>query len=596
MKLLKKIVALFVFTTIIVWMPAQGFALAASERSYMASRIIKSKINLEKNFSNGKQYRRAIDTLIENKKDDKAYLEMLITKLTNKSEELSVSNEKDTEKVLYVIDYIIAKANLRLAEIWEEILIKKQEEIETPTTSDSEEEIVQQEVLKMQSHMVSMSEDMLNIFTQYASAEETWDFELIFNAQEETMWNFMSNFKFSNYTSKQDYFDSQFSSDIEGNIEYSINSEELKLEFDAFVDFITKDTNIYFLLDDFKSNLDTDDQSIKDYIEYIEEIAQQTKHIKFSGGEYWEVGAEELRALINRWWDLEKYKTLLQTPMFTSYKKEWNKYFLIPTEEFCSEAKKLFGWILGNIGEAWCSQSQYQDMLDEFSADTDIYMTIDSDISTIHIEEKEWDSYIQLGFSDEGIESILWDIVVKSAYTSSNTNFEYTAWEKAYIGIQTPYGNTIFDGTLNSDNSIKSFDMDMNFWEDFTMTMDLLNEKLVGSMKASQGWQEIMQAYISGTMKSDYFDMDMDFSFIDIIRFTWENINGSMNMMVDQKWNQNNLNFWFYIKEENTNIIELEIISEANVRYGNVEILAPTKFIEAEEVFETNENNYDLFY
>jgi len=68
---MNKLFSFLLIAIICISMPLQGFALSSGESAVLTKNVILTKWNLERSVSNGKRYVKAIDELIEAKKDDK---------------------------------------------------------------------------------------------------------------------------------------------------------------------------------------------------------------------------------------------------------------------------------------------------------------------------------------------------------------------------------------------------------------------------------------------------------------------------------------------------------------------------------------------
>lgn len=582
---MKKLFSILLIVLFSFAIPFQGFALSWAEKSRLTKSVIISKSKLSKNLVTWSRYVRAINRLIEEKSNDREYLERLSVKLSEKRSEFANKDDTQSQKIVYVIDYIVAKANLAIAELSEADNII---DIENSNLTDEEKKEVEQRVLSLQWNLLKSSEDIFEILQKYTAYEQSGFAEMRLNIDEESFGTLMSELKITDYVSKNNLLDSQLTGDLEWRIEYSIASQDLKVEFSSFVDAIMKDGQFYVMLDKVKSTVETENPEISALADISKKISTEGKYVRFSDENLGDIDLS--KEMIENVLNINKYRVLLEQPVFKAYKKDWNKYYVVPTQEFCSEAKKVFGGLLWNIGSSGCSESQYSDMVEWFLADTDAYMTMNWDTSKMYLEEKWWSSKINVSFDSQNITAAGMEIINNSQYNPSEMTMAYNRWKDINFFITSPEWNGTFNGVLDSNNRFESFKMIIDSWEDFQMNMALLNEKLEWNISASMDGQEIMKADISGTLEKDYLDMEMMFEFVDFIR-GWDNIIWNTRIKADTRNNKNNLDMWIYIEQNDKNIVEFEILSESTIKYWEVEIKAPTDFVEAETVWPQEEFN-----
>ena len=585
MKNFKKYTALILMLIVTIGLPMQWFALSQAEKSRLTKNVILSKVGLERSLVKWTKYRKAVDKLIEEKKNDKVYLQNLINKLDEKRSEFEpyVATKK-YRKIIFLIDYITSKAELELAKLQEEmstIDITEKEVI----ISQNDKEKVEERMLALQSNILTESEDILSILREYTEYEQSGSYEMRLNIDEESFGTLMSEFKITDYIAKNNLFDSQITGDVEWKLEYSIAGQDMKVEFSSFLDAIVKDDDFYLMLDDVVSTLETENNELKALIDISKKISTQWKYVRFTSENY--DNLEISKEMVDSFLNVNKYRSLLENPILETYKVEGDKYYLIPTESFCSEAKKLFGGILGNIGSDGCSKSQYNDMVEGFLDETNAYMTMNGNISTIYMEERWGESSMNISFNDTNILSVNMEIIDNSPYVGeSRMNMSYLNGESINMSINTFDQLTwSFDAVLNNDNTFKSFDMIFNDWEDFNVTMKLENENLEWNIRLSWFWEDFLLADISWTIKQDYFNTEIIFEFADFVKRGGDRYKWNMVLWVDTRNNKNNFDMSLYINQSEGNIVELEMISESTLKYWEVEILAPTDYVEVEEVW-----------
>ena len=579
----KKTLSFVTLMIIALGIPLQWFALSQGEKAKLTKNVIISQSKLERNLVTGNRYIRAIDKLIETKSTDATYLKNVINKLQDRRPQFASSNDSKSQKIVYIIDYIIAKAELALAKIDTAGSINKILKSET-ILSEADKKEVEKRMLALQSNMLTESEDILSILREYTSYEQSGSYEMRLNLDEESIGTLMSEFKITDYIAKNNLFDSQLTGEVEWRLEYSIAGQDMKVEFSSFLDAIVKDNDFYVMLDDVVSTVETENNELKSLIDISKKISTEWKYVRLTSEDYGNV--EISKEMINNFLSVNKYRNLLENPILETYKVEWDKYYLMPTESFCSEAKKVFGGVLGNIGSDGCSESQYNNMVEEFLDGTNAYMTMNGKVSTIYMEERWGESTMNMSFDDTSILSANMEIIQNSSYTGeSRMNMAYLNGQSIDVIVKTPTTKASFISKLKNDNSFDSFDMMVKVLDVFEMNMTLLNNNIVWSMQASIEWQNIVTADLFWKLEKDYLDMKVIFEFMDFIKRSDNNYKWTMNLSADTRNNKNNFDMSLSIGQSEKNIVELDIKSESKIRYGDVEIEAPSDFVEAEEVW-----------
>ena len=166
--------------------------------------MIISQSNLNKNLVTGKKYIRAIDRLIEEKKNDEVYLSRLIEKLSDRRSDFANTDSSKAQKIVYIIDYIIAKAQMSIA-------MMEQKEISDIISDidENDKDEVRKRMLSLQSNILTESEDILGIIKQYTSYKQSGSYEMNLNIDEDSFGTLMSEFKITDYIAKSNLFDSQ---------------------------------------------------------------------------------------------------------------------------------------------------------------------------------------------------------------------------------------------------------------------------------------------------------------------------------------------------------------------------------------------------
>lgn len=235
-----------------------------------------------------------------------------------------------------------------------------------PWISKEELKKVEDEIVKLQLTLLdnskSIAEKILSNINDNLNYEDNWNIKFDLEWNSTNFWSWKVSFNMPNYKINNEKFDSELQSQVDLLIEASlIWKKSFNIQFSSFVDFITKDSNIYLLMNKLKYS----------WIEKIDntwEIEKGLKRLKFlaSNNEYfkmkqddnwWNAGEKETQYVLNLYKNFKisdinslysKWQDVLKTSMFKVYKKVWNKYLIIPSKEACDTIMSMqykFKWI-----------------------------------------------------------------------------------------------------------------------------------------------------------------------------------------------------------------------------------------------------------
>ena len=357
----------------------------------------------------GWKYIEAIDSLIENFKDD----EKKLLQISEKIQKIKWTQESNKNEVLQkILLYLELKIDSAI------INIIPEEEYTNPenTISEEEKKKVDEKLVQIQLNLLekwaSHLQNLISEFEHIAQYEEKWNLQMNIDINQEQIGAVKAHLELSDYIARNSIFDTQIKWKINTLIEATPNEwDEIKLQLNTLIDFISKDGNMFLLL----KELNIVDQewvdTIKDYLEKIKEIAEQNKYIQFED-EQTRQSIQLLKALSpNK--IFADGKEILSKPMFEVYKKEGSKYYLLPTKYAFDRVKELKNTFDPFNGKE-CSKGQYNDLLDTLAEAGSIYIELWTDtklgfewIKTFSIQTIEW--YIV--FSDEEIKEANIEII-----------------------------------------------------------------------------------------------------------------------------------------------------------------------------------------
>ncbi len=496
MKILQKIFSVITLSIFIFISVIQTSALDVNYEEYnyenvLIKEIIILKSDLKKIKSWDKFIKVINDLLIKKTNlEDLKKLQSKIYKIQNK-----LRNSKQTSKIknyILIINYFDKKISLEIYKIEQaekELILneaeKKLEQMKNPTLSDSDNKLVNDKLVQIQLNLLenfkSNLDSIITDFKELTSYEQKWNFKLDFNMDHELTGEFNTKVELNNYTTVVSGFDSQFTWQIEALISAIPKwEEEIKLQLSSFVDFISKDWNLYILLEKFNITDKAWIENIKEQLVILKNIAEQNKYIVIED-QNTKIFLESLKTL-NPNKILADSEAILSEPMFKAYKKDWNKYFLTPTKYACDKYKEIL-----NKFDPWnwntCSNSQYENMLEELANAWDLYIEIwtKNKIGFDAYPEydiKSFNSYIV--FTDKNIEEISSRLIAKEEnewyelnYIKWNKlDFYLNAWENINIDLKS---------SLTKNNKFDSIDFTYNakwYREDLIWKLKLKNKKL----------------------------------------------------------------------------------------------------------------------
>ncbi|MDQ7023633.1 MAG: hypothetical protein Q9M97_09150 [Candidatus Gracilibacteria bacterium] len=405
---MKKIIALAIIVGMFGQVSINGFASSnyELENNGMELQYYKKDI-LE--IKGGEKLISKIETFISKIDDNKAkILEGKINKIFDKLAPKKDLSQKE-EYIILILNYLELKLEERK-------LLKieaDKKNVFKNTLSNSDTKKVNDELVKIQNNLLNRGvdsfEQILGELETYTNYEERGNFEAKVNFDGGEIGTSKFELKLKDYIAKSSGFDAQFKSKIEAIIEASPKGqEEVKIKINAFIDYILKDQNYYVLLKDLKITDEKGIEQIKDFIEKAKEIASKNKYIHFED----ENATKYLNGLknLNPSNILKQGKIIASKPLFTAYKKEGNKYYLIPSKYGCDTAKILsntFDPFNGNT----CTDSQYQDLLEDISdSKVEFYIDFSVNNTVIGFEADGVDNMEEftgdVSFSDKYIEEI----------------------------------------------------------------------------------------------------------------------------------------------------------------------------------------------
>lgn len=551
-KVLALIVTLALFLNIVS--VSANVEIDSSEKSKAVKQLIVSKSELKDSYK-WKKYIEIVDKFIETNKNNEEKLE----EIYNKINPLLEGSQIEKTETLNIIKYMNARVTISLIDLYES---KVEATVETiiesnSTISDSDKKIIEDKIIELQLNALDKSiglvENLTKEFENLSNYEETWDFEIDLNIDHDSIWTFEWNVKINDYTSKNSGFDSQLKWEVEALINALPNwEEEIKLQLNTMIDFISKDWNMYLLLEKFEILQDEWVEEIQEFLDKAVKIAAENKYIKYSDPQT-QASLDILKTL-NPTNIINDSKRVLSEPLITAYKKEWEKYYLIPTKYACDEFKKLSNKF-DPFNSDSCSENQYKDLVSEVLESWTFYAEMLNNNKTkigyiwnkeLWLEKNEW----YLIFDESGISEFNYEIdagtdwwLLLEFISESKLNFTFEVMDEIMIKLTSE---------LSSKNKFEKIDFMLNadnYYETIDAKLTLNDNKINWDINSISNYDNnTFTANITWktSRKNELTDLAIVYKWSD---WDEENLNWSLSFWNSKVYFENNYE-WYWNKSE----------------------------------------------
>lgn len=394
--MIKKFLASFIITTLLISLSPIWTTFAINKnslKSEITKELILSKANLNKTLK-WKKHIRSADLFIQKINTDIIKMQ----KISNKIDILLDKNSITDKNTLNLIIYLWANIKLILIKnIDNNFLddfpddfkdienyhqntslnqsIKEDKKLYIEDINQDDKKLIEDKIINLQLNLLNKSENLIKSLTkkfeQISNYEDIWTFELDYNLNIENEWKWSFNLKVNDYKNQVSNFNSQFKWEISTSMEaFPKNQDEVKLNLSWLVDFISKDWDIYVLLEKFKITDRKWIEELKLYLDKLEKIAEENKYIIYSDNET-KAGIRILKSL-NPNILLNDSRKILSKAFFTAYSKKWNKYLLKPTKYACEQIMILSNKINPYVSST-CTDDMYNELLKELSKSWELY-------------------------------------------------------------------------------------------------------------------------------------------------------------------------------------------------------------------------------
>lgn len=467
---------------------------------------------------NGQEKLDQIDRFVESlSAQQKAVLE---TKLNNASIALSDKSWYKADEARIIIAYIqtlvVSPAPVELIETQapEPLVVLSAGEIEQVDAS----------VLKMQSSMVAMLET--NMQQLLGGLEQSLYTQSQGDLNVSVLTNFGENMdidlelNLSNYEVIQNKFDSRFKTDMSALFKTDSYWEKVELDISSFVDYISKDGNIYILLEDLNIAWWDDIEELEVMLEEIRTVFEDNTYIHIPADSWYDEVLSFLESLdpnVFMW----EVATFFEEPLLRAHSKVGDKYILVPTQYACDQGKTLQNRFDPFYDDTKCSPSQYEDLVEEFlSEEAMLYMSFENGNSVFGLEIEDYSSYTDMNmvFDGQVVRSATMTSVPKDgSYEGLNMSYDYkTSFD---MSLKSDGVDMTLDMQLDASNSMKSMRFDMQMQDSYNTidaTLSMRQQKISWALNVYDSvWEDVFAWDISGTYDDDYVNIKSNFELAD---------------------------------------------------------------------------------
>lgn len=331
-------------------------------------------------------------------------------------------------------------------------------DLQTASKYNSDTNLTSEEITKVDDAIVdlqlnlldnskSLTDKLTKEFQKVANYSETWSWKLELNLSKEALWKANALLNMPNYNIKKSNFDQQINWDINFSWNYDSLYWSGDISLKTFIDMISKDWDIYMMLKN--SDFKVSNENIQTYLDQIKTKFKDWKYVLIPQTDE----AKNIYKYLNNF-DLESSfsasKTILEKPLVKAYKKDWDKYYLVPTKYACQTYFDIKNKINPGLIST-CSDTIYSAFLREFSNSWDFYITLWEDKNTI------WYEYFDKKTEVKVISNLDYTKTeIKNFYLKMISNNKSNKWDDLEINyVKNDHFNVNF--IYNKDNEKLNF-------------------------------------------------------------------------------------------------------------------------------------------
>lgn len=548
---------------------------ALDKKATYVKQIILNKTELDKT-KKWRDYVNAIDLFVENISNNQDKLLELSKKL-EKTKWIELNDE-----LKYIVSYLEAKVSIAIINL-DNTKIDSISKTDVNSINDSDKKLVEAKIMDLQKSIAKLANEVTDKtalkFDEIYNYEENWNFKMNLDLNHDLVWKFKSELKLNNYTAKNSNIDTQLKWEFFALIEALPKWwEEVKVQFQTFLDFISKDWNIYLLLKDLKITNEKWIDDMKETIEKVKKIAEQNKYIKYNdaNSEYAiktikNISPKNIKSDINN---------LFSWLIFEPYEKSWDKYYIKPTKYACDSFKKLANKF-DPINWENCTESQYKNLIKDLNESWKIYISFSWDKNIIWFEWKKFgdiekNNFI-LTYNTNNIEKIYWELIPdQKKFPNEFLKLDFVNKEKLDVQLSAKsewieakfiskldsnnkpnfinalYSDNINKINLSLNNNIIKWDFKFE-WFNWDISWNTNNENLINILKINYTYKDLLKWKFNLNWKDFYLEnIFSDNYFKSNIKLSWNLDNDYIinNLILEFNAEQKN---WKY--DENWEIV-----------------------------------------
>ena len=482
MNILKKLLAAIAILWLFGQMTVSSFAY--SDNNW---KLNYAKENIINDIKWWEKIIKKVDTFVARINESQAKkLQVKLEKIKDKFSSKAIQEWWKEEKILLIIRYIELKIEDKIKKVSQADLLSEYSQ----TLSIAENKKINTELVKIQKNILNNGthylEKIMWEFEKYSNYQEKGNFKAHVNIDHEMVGKIKAELKLSNYEVNNSSFDTQLKTKVSAMIDTAPRwGDAVKGEIAWFIDFISKDQNYYLLLKELKISDEEWIEEFKLFIEKIKQIAATNKYIHFED----KSGARAMEILKNFSPKniLTEWNQIVSKPLFKAYKKQWEKYYLIPTKYACDTAKQLANKFDPFNGKD-CTQGQYEDMIKDISdSKVEVYIELGKNTTIWFNADKSEGKKLEqfngsVSFSNNYIEEI--KFTIKPNQTKNPNEWAEISYKRnnslnAYVYADKWKIDVTLTSSLDRNNNFKLIDLSVKA-EEFTWNLVLKNKKISG--------------------------------------------------------------------------------------------------------------------
>lgn len=378
------------------------------------------------------------------------------------------------------------------------------EEIEVEELSETQKKDVSEAIMTLQNNALNEVDEYLEKikenYKKTTQVEARWDLNMSLDIDQEDIWIVNTEVSLTDYVSKKNLFDSEFSWDLKvtSNADLIDVDEDVDVTLSTFFDIISKDFDTYFLLKNLNIDHNTlDDQELAKQVENIEKMFGTNTFFKLPTDQRSKMVIEMYKNMIPEISNFE-IKDKLTEPLLESYGKNGNKYLLQPTKYACDKYFELNNNAIALYGfyqPSSCTDMVYNSLVEEFKEIGQVFVTFNDDETyTLGYELVEDDTEIKLdiSYSDSGILAINMLVTPdQEFYPGEWFTFNYEKNSHLNMELITDeFGPQIkLESVLDRNNKFTTIDFNATFpkWE---IVFTLENRRIYWKIDYIQEWYD----------------------------------------------------------------------------------------------------------